>query len=350
MYTLNGKFICQKITGMERYAYEILKELDKISKKGEFEIVVPTKASHVPEYKNIKVVRYGNLTGIPWEQICLPAYLYKHHHKCISLLSMVPLLAPSGIVVAHGVNYKVNPQFFRTFRDKLSRLWHILNFRVYFTFAEKIITVSNFSQSEIMRVYKVKPERITVAPNAWQHMLNISAAEDTFERYPDLKKGEYYFSISSVNDNKNFKWIAQAAIRNPNCQFAIAGGRSLTAYYKRSGVTQPDNLLFLGYISDEDLKALLAHCKAFIFPTYYEGFGIPPMEAMCCGAQAIVSDTATMHEVYQNTVHYIDPNDPDVDLEKLMEEPVAPAKQTLERYSWKKSAEIFYKTVLGMKE
>ncbi|MBQ6350672.1 MAG: glycosyltransferase family 4 protein [Methanobrevibacter sp.] len=346
-YTINGKFLSERITGMQRYAIEIVKELDKISKKGELQIIVPKCASDIPDFQNISVVRYGKFKGIPWEQISLPFYLYSHGiDRCLNLLSIVPFLMPKGIIVAHGVNYKVNPQFFNTFRDKLSRLWHISNYKWYFTFTKKIVTVSFFSQSEIMRVYHVPENRITIASNAWQHMNDIVPSVDTLDRFNYLKPDEYYYSLSSVNDNKNFKWIIQVAIRNPKSQFAIAGGRSLVEYLQRNGITKPDNVYFLGYVSDEDNKTLMTHCRAFLFPTFYEGFGIPPMEAMSCGAAAIVSDTPTMHEVYEDTVHYIDPHNYDVDLDKLINEPVAPADKVLKKYSWKKSAKDLYARIL----
>ena len=343
MYLINGKFLAEQLTGMQRYAIEILKELDKIAQPGEFRVVAPEASKNIPVLNNIEVVKYGKRLGIPWEQFTLPYYMAKNHIKeCISLLSIAPILRPRGLIVAHGVNYKVNPQFFKSRRDKLSRFWHIFNFLWYFTFAKKIVTVSNFSKSEIIRVYHVPEERITVASNAWQHMNDIVAAEDTFERYAFLQKGKYYYSLSSVNDNKNFKWIVFVAQKNPNSQFAIAGGRSLQGYLNRLGIKKPDNVHFLGYVTDEDNKSLMIYCKAFLFPTYYEGFGIPPMEAMSCGAVAIVSDTPTMHEVYEDTVHYINPDNYDVNLEQIMKEDVAPAKKVLEKYSWKKSAKTIY--------
>ena len=106
----------------------------------------------------------------------------------------------------------------------------------------------------------------------------------------------------------------------------------------------------MGYVSDEEAKALMIHCKAFLFPTFYEGFGMPPMEALSCGARAIVSDTPTMNEVYGNTVYYINPNNANVDLEKLVMTKVEPAENVLSRFSWRKSAEMFYDTIKNIGE
>jgi glycosyltransferase involved in cell wall biosynthesis len=345
-YAINGKFLDEPITGMQRYAREIIGEIDKMCVPGELVLVVPKHVKDIPVYHNIEIVAIGEKGDIPWEQSTLPKWLSREKLPCANLLSVVPMTYPRGLVVAHGVNYKVNPQFFVTPRDKMSRLWHIANFAHYFKKTRKIVTVSHFSESEIIKTYDVEPTRIRVAGNAWQHMTRIMSASDTFDRYTELVPGNYFFSMSSVNYNKNFKWIAQAAVNNPKESFAIAGGRSLNTYFKNVGVSQPENLHFLGYVSDEDAKTLMANCRAFLFPTYYEGFGIPPMEAMACGAQAIVSDTQTMHEVYRNTVHYINPDDPNVDLNSLLSEPVAPATETLSRYSWAKSARVVYEYMM----
>ena len=74
-----------------------------------------------------------------------------------------------------------------------------------------------------------------------------------------------------------------------------------------------------GALSDEEIKALMRHCKASIQPSFYEGFGIPPMEAMSVGADCIVSNASSLPEVYKNSVWYIDPHDYDsIDLDKIM--------------------------------
>lgn len=346
MYTINGRFLSERITGMQRYAYEVVAELDKICRKNEFEIVTSSKTEVKVHYKNIPIIKYGNLQGIPWEQLSLPRYLYKNKRTGIHMLSSVPILKSSDIVVAHGVNNKVNPQFYKTTRDKIARAWHNLDYYFYFKNSKCIFTVSEFSKSEIIKTYGVKPEYIHIAPNAWQHMERISEDENTFKKYNFIEPGNYYFSMSSVNENKNFKWIAEVAKRNKEQKFAIAGGRSLQQYFKVNSMGQPENLFFLGYVSDEEAKSLMKYCKAFLFPTFYEGFGIPPMEAMACGATAIVSDTPTMHEVYEDTVRYIDPYNYDVSLERVLERKTADSSKALSKYSWERTAKEIYDKLL----
>lgn len=348
-YCINGKFLTERITGMQRYAIEMTNELDKISAPGEFSIVVPHSINNIPAYKNITIVKYGKLKGIPWEQLCLPIYLYKNKLIGIHMLANAPILKSGDVVVAHGVNNKVNPQFYKTTRDKIARLWHNIVYHLYFRHSHLIFTDTEFSKSEIIRTYHVKEAYLHIVPCAWQHMDRVKSDESIFDRHPEIQKNGYYFSMSSVNENKNFKWIAAVAVKNNDETFAIAGGRSLQQYFDVNGIKKPNNLHFMGYVSDGEAKALMLNCKAFLFPTFYEGFGMPPIEAMSCGAQAIVSDTSTMHEVYGDTVHYINPYSSDVELGDILRKKTQPISETLKKYSWEESAKKFYYEVMNRK-
>lgn len=144
--------------------------------------------------------------------------------------------------------------------------------------------------------------------------------------------------MSTLAANKNFKWILYAAKNNPDEQFAIAGGGKLKGAAEAEGFAELPNIRFLGYVSDEDAKTLMANCKAFLFPTLYEGFGIPPLEAIACGApRIIVSDTPCVHEIYGNNAEYIDQTN--YKNAKITEGKICVSAEILEKYSWKKSAE-----------
>ena len=96
----------------------------------------------------------------------------------------------------------------------------------------------------------------------------------------------------------------------------------------------------LGYVRDEEVKTLMRDCKAFLFPTFYEGFGIPPLEAMSTGCKDIfVSDTEIMHEIFEGKVKYVSPevfnNNIDFSMQKANS-----YEDILQKYSWKKSAKL----------
>ena len=332
-YVIDGLFLTQPITGIQRYAFEITNELDKIAKQGEIEIAVPQNAEINASFTNIPIIRTGKTGGLLWEQTDYARYLRKNHSLAIGFTNVVPLLYRHGVVAIHDISYKVNPSFFVSAKDRLSALWHRLHYLAAAKSDMEIITVSNFSKGEIQKYYSIPEQRIHVAYDAWQHMENVKAGEDTFAKYPMLKKGAYYFAMASLMPNKNFKWIVEAARSHPNETFAIAGSGRMS----REGLS---NLFLLGYVSDADAKTLMAGCKAFLFPTLYEGFGIPPLEAIACGApEIIVSDTPCMHEVYGDAANYLNPDDAG---ELIVTGRIGSQRAAIERYSWAASAKRVY--------
>lgn len=135
--------------------------------------------------------------------------------------------------------------------------------------ARKIVTVSEFSKSEIVKYYHVNPEKITVVYNAWQHMQRVRPDPMLFGEYskwPQLKKGEYYFSMSNLLKNKNFPWVLRAAQSKPQVMFAIAGGGSLAKEAAALGLDHLNNVMYLGYVTDGEAKSLMENCKAFFVP------------------------------------------------------------------------------------
>ena len=86
----------------------------------------------------------------------------------------------------------------------------------------------------------------------------------------------------------------------------------------------------------------MERCKAFVLPSYYEGFGIPPLEALSCGTKIVVARAASLPEIYGEAAHYIDPDNSNVDLEELLSQPVADAKPVLEKYTYDNAAHQFY--------
>ena len=105
-----------------------------------------------------------------------------------------------------------------------------------------------------------------------------------------------------------------------------------------------------GYLSDGEVKAILSKAKAFVFPTYFEGFGLPPLEALSCGAPIVISNRTALPEIYGASAHYIDPDNPNVDISELLKEPIEPAASVLEKFTAANSARrllAVIKEVLG---
>ena len=337
MYAVDGAFLAQRVSGIQRYSLELLAELDKQCNPGEVELVTPP-GVQAPAYRNIRVVTTGHRTGMVWEQLDYPRYLRRKGRLGLCTCNVIPLFGFRGIAVVHDVCYRARPDFYTAPRARLSAAWHTLQYRVIARTCRHIITVSQFSRRELEKYYGVTADRVTVIPNAWQHMERVTADEGIFSRWPALQKGKYYFSMSNLLKNKNFPWVLQAAIHKPSAVFAIAGGGDLAAAAGEKGMQLPKNVLCLGYVTDGEAKALMAGCKAFLFPTLYEGFGIPPLEAIACGApRVLVSDTPCMREVYGSHADYIE-----LDVNHGSVDDVIPghdAAGVLSRYSWEKSAQ-----------
>lgn len=339
---INGRFLSQRTTGVQRYAREILNELDKIAKPHEFSIAVSPDAKDIPDYKNIDVISVGKLHGTLWEQISFSLFALKRKLLTLNLCNSAPLINP-GIVAIHDVKIKAYPEFF----SKKFRIWYNILFKNETKRAKAIVTVSEFSKSEIRKYYHVPNKNIYVIPNAWQHYERIGYDENALARY-GLEKGQYYFAMSSLEPNKNFKWIAEVAMKNTDQVFAIAGSINDKIFSKGLGFECPPNMRLLGYVSDEEGKTLMRDSKAFLFPSFYEGFGIPPLEALSAGCKSIiVSDIPVMHEIFKNIATFIKLDT--YNLSEINETKKEDIINVLSKYAWSNSSALLYKHIYSYK-
>lgn len=345
---INGNFFCRSLTGIERFAYEITKRFDALVPKGVVEIYVPKNIPEIPVFENIKViVSHKNVNSFMlWEQIVWASYLRKNEYMGLSFGNVMPIFAP-GIVFIHDIYPKLYPKDFSGYKQKLRRAYMCMMFHYAVYHAKKLITVSEFSKKQISDAYKIDAEKISVIPNGWEHFRDIEADENIFEKCPALKTWRdtsgFYFTLGSMQKRKNLAWIVEYARLHPNDFFAISG--QAISGFGASGsdeLSSLPNVLMLGRVSDGEVKALMQSCKAFIFPSYFEGFGIPPLEALSCGAKIVVARAASLPEIYGDAAHYIDPFNTDVDLDKLLAEPVASPDKVLEKYSYDRAAQLLF--------
>lgn len=328
---INGRFLTQQITGVQRVAHELVRELDNLAKEKNIEVIILTPKNIIFEnlYKNIKIKKVGFLKGHLWEQIELPFYVLKEKGILLNLCNTAPIIN-TGIVDIHDISFKVNPEFFS---KKFSLAYKILIWILVRT-SKKILTVSEFSKQEITKYYKVPEEKIEVIYNSWEHILRINEDFKILQRF-NLEKKNFYLAVSSINPNKNFKYIIGLAKLYPEKQFVIAGKKNIKVFGELE-VESLKNLIWCGYVTDEELKALYMTCRGFIYPSFYEGFGLPPLEAMGCGCEEVyVSNTSCLPEIFGQDVLYLNP----YKIEKVLNEKKESENRVsiIGKYSWKKS-------------
>lgn len=344
-FYINGKFLSHRITGVERYAHEICKQIDVIISEenliDKFVILIPKGTKCELKLKNIQIREIGILKDNLWEQISLPNYVRSNKGMLINLCNVAPIFSP-GIVCVHDVKIKARPSDF----SKKFLLWYRFVFSKIIKKSKNVITVSEFSKNEIIKYYKVDPTKISIIYNSWQHFSNIDYDDSIIQRL-NLGCQKYFFAMSSLEPNKNIKWIFEVANKNKDTQFVIAGSLNKKVFAKSFNQQVPTNVKLIGYVSDSEAKSLMKNSYAFLFPTFYEGFGIPPLEAVSSGCKRIVvSDISVMHELFGDTANFINPNEYNYSLDNLKE--IDPG--VLSKFSWHSSAKQLLKIAYKAKD
>ena len=232
---ISGKAFAKKYrTGVQRYCIELLNELDKQAQKMEIELLVPKYCDEKFEYKNIKVVKFGRLNLNIWEQIELPLYAYRNKAILVNLCNTSPILKPD-IVCIHDLNCIKNPQYY----PKLFSIWYKIMVNNAIKKSKKIITVSEFSKSEIENYYNIKG--VDVIYNGYEHIKRIKSNDKIFQKLEGIEKNKYFFTLGTVQKNKNIEWILQVAKLNPDKTFVITGYMNQTdlKFNSKNGIKIP---------------------------------------------------------------------------------------------------------------
>jgi glycosyltransferase involved in cell wall biosynthesis len=337
---INGKFFSQRITGTQRYARELLNQLDRLlsaedNREIAIEILVPKQIHSVPRYTSLQVRTVGRMGGTRWEQLELPQYC--RGQLLFTLSGGAPVLHSRNVVTIHDAAVIAAP----TGYSLAYRLWHGNMCRRMARTAEHIFTNSNFSKSEIVKWYGGTAEKITVTYLGSEHFSRLEADASALTRFG--LSGKYVLAASSHNPNKNFQRVAQAICQlDTGTQIVIAGAQDRRVY--RGSVTLPDGVHVLGYVTDPELKALYQNAACFVFASLYEGFGLPPLEAMASGCPVVVSNTASLPELFDGAAFFCDPYNPEDiagAVQRAVKSPPAAAYESMafaSKFSWEKCA------------
>lgn len=297
---INGRFLLSPQTGVERFAYEICKALTTIGIS--FTIICPQKGQINKAYNidNFHIIRFGIGQSHLWEQLILPLYfINKSNYVIMSFTGLGSILIPNKIMTIHDLSFIENPKWFSKAYYYYYKVMTPLAART----SKRIITVSNFSKSEIKRFYPfINAEKISVVANALSETFKKSLPQQK------MNKDSYFLAVSSMDPRKNFARLIHAFESMNDYKLLIVGGKN-RVYGNLSNNTSNKNIKFLGRVSDEKLISLYANAEAFIYPSLYEGFGIPPLEAMALGCPVLASDIPALHEVCDNAALYFNPQD-----------------------------------------
>lgn len=305
---LNGRFLSQNVTGVQRYAIELIKALDGLLASGaipppapQFILLVPPQAKESLQLTRIALQRVGHLRGHFWEQFDLPCYT--GDDLLISLCNTGPLFKTNQVVALHDAAVFSFPEAY----SLLFRSWYRIMMRCVGRSARGVLTVSHFSKEELVAKVGVTADKIEVVPNAIDHMTQVKPDHSVLAQF-ELQQGRYALAVSSMNPTKNFPAIVAAfrLLDDPTLELVIAGG-SNAKIFSQQEMTLPDRVKFVGYVDDGQLKSLYQHAAFFVFPSLYEGFGLPPLEAMACGCPVLVARAASLPEVCRDAALYCDP-------------------------------------------
>lgn len=299
------------------------------------------------------------LSKLLWTVFPVPYRLY--FKSDADIVQFFNFTIPPGVkgkraVFIHDMAYKSCPGTVR----KKTRLWLEFQMKQTCRRADCILTVSEFSRQEIIRYLSVPKSRVFVVPNAVDHTAYHTRYSDcqiqkALRRYGIAR--EYFLYLGTIEPRKNLERLigayAKLCRRRKQVPMLVLAGKKgwlCEPIYRcviRYGLEQ--KVLFTGYVSQEDSPLLMCGAKAFVFPSLYEGFGMPPLEAMACGTPVITSNTTALAEVAGNACATVDPLRMD-EISRAMEKILDDGgyRETLRKagiqraseYTWAKSAAL----------
>lgn len=343
-------------TGTEWYAYHIIQELKKIVSRDEVRLYTnfPLKSGLENLPSNFKEKRLSWPPKYFWTQIRLwrelilnpPDLLFVPAHT----IPFLPIRKKTKVVVTvHDVGFKRFPRLYK----KIQVLYHDLTMRKIRNRADLILTISEFSKKEIINLYKVDPEKIqAVYPGYDREKYFFQKNKGILEKYKIAEP--YLLYIGRLETKKNILNIIRSFIRVknrfPDLKLVLAGSGGdlfgkIRKIIKQDKVDSEVSLP--GYIEEPDLPAIISHAEVFLFPTLYEGFGLPIIQALACQTPVLASDLDPHREVGGEAAVYADPSSPQalaqgiiqiLSSEKIRRELKEKGLIQAKRFSWEKTA------------
>ena len=310
---IDGRAFTSPAAGVRRYVSELVPALLAIGAPLDL-IALGGQPGSAPA--GVRQVResWHPPTNLGWATVGLPCAARR---AAVDLIHAPAYTAPLAaavptVLTIHDVSYERHPEWYPYRRDWLRRAFYRRSART----AAHVLTDSEFSRSEIAAAYAIPVDRITVAPLGAAAGFG-EAAETT--RLPDRVLVPYLLHVGDLHERRNLMVVAQALLdarrrlEMPSLSLVLAGidrgiGDRLTALAADRGA--PDAIVRLGTVSEPALRALYHGAAALVYPSRYEGFGLPLVEAMASGTPVLASRAASIPEVVGESGMLLDPDDP----------------------------------------
>ena len=358
----DGKFLWQgksfgSRSGHGVHARQLLKEMLECWPQGRFKVYALDDEHGIDHRPNCQVVtlpRYARSSFLR-NLIAYPIELERHPVDVLLSFSTLPAYAPcKTVLLLADVFWLANPGWL----PPHIALPRTLATRSSVKRADRIVTTTEFSRREIMRILHVPSEKIVVVPHGvrteFTERLSAARISDVRTRY--RIKPQYILSLNDIHPRKNLEGLVEAFGRLKSRsglphQLVIAG-RTLWPYpefYRRVKSSQfADDIRVLGYVPSEDVLALYQGAGLFVYPSFYEGWGLQVHEAMIAGVPVTVANNTTMPEIAGDAADTFDPHDAG-DMSRSMERVltgtalrdtlVARGLARVKRYSWREAAQ-----------
>jgi glycosyltransferase involved in cell wall biosynthesis len=300
---LNARFFSHRPTGMQRYAIELSRRF----------------AEHLDPVAPVRSLT--GLSGHLWEQVFLPSAV--KGRLLWSPNNTGPLAVGRQVCTIHDLIPLDHPEWFGArFARWYAWLLPRLARRV-----EHIIAVSEFTKTRIVDRLKVPPAKVTVIPNGVDsRFYRRSPVEiEVVRKRLSIPTPEYLLSVGSLEPRKNLPRLlaawAKAQDSVPNdIWLVVAGARGNRRVFANCEIDSiPPRVHFTGYVEDEFLPSLYSGALALVYPSLYEGFGLPPLESMACGVPVVTSNGTSLPEVVGDTAILIHPGNVDSIVEGMLE-------------------------------
>lgn len=298
---INGRFLSQPITGVQRYAAEMSKRLSS----GSLEVSILTMNKAKPGQVKLSL---PFVKGQLWEQLLLPIYL----RLCGSPLLLnfgnaAPVYYSNQVITIHDVAFLVYPKWFSANFVK----WYKYMIPRIVKRSRLVLTVSEFSKSEIVKHYKTDSAKIKVLHNG---VPEYAAQQHDVKR---VVEGEYILSVGSISERKNQKSLIEAylQIENPKYKLVIAGRNNPDVFNDQKELLEKmdsdEKIIFVDSPSDDQVANLYTHALFTVYIPLYEGFGIPVLESLAYGKPVVLSDIPVFQELFKDVTVFskLDNND-----------------------------------------